>query len=219
MRVMILTAVQIEALAVARALGLARSGKTSWANGEKSQLPISMRMIGMGAVQLPTIEPGGVRCVVMAGLAGGLDPSLRIGDLVIDAQSTQPAHFEALRGQIFTSKTLVATPAEKSACREKSGAVAVDMENQIAREWAAKIEVPFLGIRAISDRADESIDPSFVNAIDEFGRVNPVRLAAGLLVRPVRVKSLVRLGRHAKLAAGRLGKAVAEVVATIDRSA
>ncbi|HEX5243004.1 MAG TPA: hypothetical protein VFW23_07030, partial [Tepidisphaeraceae bacterium] len=74
-------------------------------------------------------------------------------------------------------------------------------------------------IRAISDRADESLDRSIVNAIDEFGRVKPVRLAAGLLARPVRVKSLMRIGRDAKLAADRLGKAVAEIVEMIDRSA
>ena len=47
-----------------------------------------MYMIGMGASHLPTLEQGELKCILMAGLAGGLDPSLQIGDVVIDEQST-----------------------------------------------------------------------------------------------------------------------------------
>lgn len=213
---MILTAVQIEAKAVARALGLRRDGKISWTSDGNQKLPISLHMTGMRAVHLPAIEPRELRCILMAGLAGGLDPSLQIGDVVIDDQSTLTTQFEALRGQILTSATLIATPADKADCFDRSGAVGVDMENQTVREWAAKMDVPFLGIRAISDRADQSLDPGILNAIDEFGGIKPIQLAAGLLGRPARIASLIRVGSHAKHAAERLGCAVAEIVAAMQ---
>ena len=175
-----------------------------------------MYMIGMGASQLPAIEPNRLRCILMAGLAGGLSPSLKIGDLVVDEQSTFPARIEAVRGEIHTSRTLVTTAQEKAKCHNENRAVAVDMENQIAREWAASMNVPFLGIRAISDRADQSLDLFIVNAIDEFGHVKPIRLAFGLLGRPTRVASLMRIARHAHRAGKRLGGAVAEIMAAIE---
>lgn len=215
-KLLILTAVQIEAKAVARALGLRRTDRLSWASNGDKGLPISMYMIGMGARGLPPIDPDKVRVVLMAGLAGGLSPSLQIGDLVIDNRSTFPTDINAVRGEIHTSNTLVATPADKAACLEKSGAVAVDMENQIVREWAARMNVPFMGIRAISDRAGQSLDPSIIDAIDEFGGIKPIPLVSGLLARPIRIASLVRIGRHARLATKRLAMAVAQIVAAID---
>ena len=141
-QVIIFTAVQIEAKAVARALGLRRASNVFWNSDENQGPPVSMYMIGMGASHLPAIEPSELRCILMVGLAGGLDPSLQIGDLVIDEQSTFATELKAVRGSIYTSKILMATPAEKAACRESSGAVAVDMENQPVREWAAKMNVP-----------------------------------------------------------------------------
>lgn len=174
-----------------------------------------MYMIGMGASHLPAIEPSELRCILMVGLAGGLDPSLQIGDLVIDEQSTFATELKAVRGSIYTSKILMATPAEKAACRESSGAVAVDMENQPVREWAAKMNVPFLGIRAISDRADQSLDPAIVKTIDEFGCLKPAALAGALLSRPPRIASFIRIALHAQGASKRLEEAVGELVRLI----
>jgi len=215
-QVIIFTAVQTEAKAVARALRLRRASKVLWNGDENRGPPVSLYMIGMGASHLPAIVPSELGCILMAGLAGALEPSLQIGDLVIDAQSTFATEVKAVRGSIYTSKTLIATPAEKADCFDRIGAVVVDMENQIVREWAAKMDVPFLGIRAISDRADQSLDPGILNAIDEFGGIKPIQLAAGLLGRPARIASLIRVGSHAKHAAERLGCAVAEIVAAMQ---
>ena len=214
--VTIFTAVQIEAKAVARALGLRRASKVFWNSDENQGPPVSLYMIGMGASHLPAIEPSELRCILMVGLAGGLDPSLQIGDLVIDELSTFATELKAVRGSIYTSRILMATPGDKADCFGRSGAVAVDMENQIVREWSAKMDVPFLGIRAISDRADHSLDPGILNAIDEFGDIKPIQLAAGLVARPRRIASLIRVGHHAKDAAKRLGSAVAEIVVAIQ---
>ena len=110
---------------------------------------------GSGAAHMPTdLQDAPVAAIIMAGLAGGLDPILGIGDIVID--DCPPGWIPDLPhriGKIVTSPTMVSTPADKQKLFEQTGALAVDMENEIVRAAALKIGVPFVSIRAISDTA------------------------------------------------------------------
>src|SRR3954464_4462585 len=79
-RVVIFTALLMEARAIARAFSLPGfSGATS-SNGE-----ITVAMVGMRARRLAEvaadIKP---QAVIMAGVAGALSPSLKIGDVIVD---------------------------------------------------------------------------------------------------------------------------------------
>jgi len=118
----------------------------------------------------------------MAGFAGALDPALRVGDIVKDDSS----------GSIYTSKDIVATAAGKAELFRRTGAKAVDMENAIVRQFADRLGIRFIGIRAISDAADEAIDPAILQFIDETGRIRPAALAKGLIQKPAIVPELNR---------------------------
>jgi nucleoside phosphorylase len=151
--------------------------------------------------------------IVMAGLGGALDPSLAIGDVVVDRESDLdvPAG-RWRRGVIQTTEGVVATVADKRALFGATGALVADMENAIARSFAADRGVPFLGIRAVSDRADEALDPATLRWIDEAGALRPMPLMADLCRRPMRIPALWRLGRRSRVAARKLAEAVENII-------
>jgi adenosylhomocysteine nucleosidase len=172
-----------------------------------------IHLIGIGAVRFrPDLLAKGTDCVLMAGLAGGLDPSLQVGNMVVDEQSDGDippiGSLRPRRGGIHTADRLIATVADKSELFKQTGALAVEMENAIVREAAAKAQIPFIGLRIISDTAQQALDPAIMGFINEIGRVRIGRLAAGLARRPGLIGPLRQLGIHASLACDQLAGTV-----------
>jgi hypothetical protein len=149
----------------------------------------------------------------MAGLAGALDPALRAGDVVIgEWPGEMKLPVGALRGTIHTQLAIAATPADKATLFAQTQASAVDMEGAVVREWARGQGASFGAIRAISDRADQTLDPAVLGFIDPWGRIRPWALTRTLLLRPALVAHLIRVGNDSKAAARRLGEAVRDAV-------
>ena len=199
MEVVIFTAVTAEAVAIRKAVaGLPH--------------PPPVIPVGIAAVR-PRPMLKGTKLVIMAGLAGALDPTLAVGEVVVD----DPAHVlprdgASRRGAIDTAKELLATPAAKAARFAETGAAAVDMEQAIVFGWAKAAGAACIGVRAISDTANESLDPALLRFVNEMGQVKLLSLLIGLTVRPSRVGSLLRLGRNAVRANRELGTAVRQIV-------
>lgn len=209
-RLLILTAVMIEAKAIAAALQMKCPKPGLNTHKTFGSVAISLGLTGISA---RNITGDSADIVMMAGLAGALSPDLAAGDLVIDdwAEGTVvPANVR--RGTIHSSDRIVSSPAEKSALREQTQAIAVDMENAVVRDWARRIGAQFLAIRAISDRADQSLDPAFMHLVDPWGRPKPLALIRTLFRRPSLIPQVLRLGGDSKRAARRLGQAVREIV-------
>ncbi|MDB5334003.1 MAG: nucleoside phosphorylase, partial [Phycisphaerales bacterium] len=166
---------EIEAKAVARALGLDSPSPNKPSKADRAGLIVELHLIGIGASNFASAMLGADSAVfIMAGLAGGLDPSLRVGDVVIDDCPTgllpDVAH---RRGGIHTAEHLIATTTEKAALFAQTGALAVDMETQIIRALARQEGIPFVAVRAISDAFDEALDPTILKLVDGFGRPRP----------------------------------------------
>jgi hypothetical protein len=189
----------MEAAAIAHSFGVRLAPR-----GQPTPLgPADLHIIGIRAVHLPKLDARDISQIILAGLAGALDPVLKPGEVVCDGGSV--AEFPNCRiAAIHTANHLVATPAEKAALFIETDAAAVDMESAIVRQFATPLKIPVLTIRAISDTAAEFVSPRLLRWIDSTGRPKPAAVAAGLVSRPWMIRSLIRLRNRSTLAMGNL---------------
>ncbi len=154
----------------------------------------------------------GARGLVSFGLAGGLDPALRVGRLIVpDAVlahgrrwPVDPALLRLLGGTsghlCLGFDRIAATVADKRRLWEGTGAAAVDMESGAVAEAAAAAGVAFAVLRAICDPADRDLPPAAAVALDAKGRIAPGRLLRSLLAHPGQIPALIGLARDAAMA-------------------
>jgi adenosylhomocysteine nucleosidase len=201
-KVIICTAVQIETAAVHKAL-----------HGVPEHL-FELYTVGIRAMRVPTHHRRDKPlAVIMAGLAGALDPSLKVGDVILeDPQNIVPNKLQLRRGKVHTVDQIVATPAQKAELFGRTQAHAVDMENDSIRLWSQRLGAPFVSLRAIGDKADEVLDPDVVHMIDDVGRPRAMQVATKLLERPALAAYLNQLRKNSKIAVDHLAKATRAVV-------
>jgi hypothetical protein len=151
--------------------------------------------------------------VILAGLAGALDPALNVGDIVFEAipdKSWSPLPFRQCK--IHTSDHLISSIEEKRQLFVETGCAAVDMEGAIVRRLAESAGLPMLHIRAISDSAAEALPERMVNWIDDLGEPQFPRIAADMLRYPSQISTMMRLGKNSRLALNKLAPAVGQIV-------
>jgi len=151
-------------------------------------------------------EKMNVNGIINTGFCGALDPSLAIGDIVLWGNSPGQCGLPVFNGEIVSSDHVVVTAEEKGRLREKTGAIAVEMEAAAVKKIAADWEVPFYCVRAVSDRADEDMPLDFNAYRDSAGRFSLPAIALAALRRPfTRIPALRRLEANCNLAAESLG--------------
>jgi adenosylhomocysteine nucleosidase len=189
---LILTGVETEARALARGLGLARLDLPFPAFGhERGRVAAIGPGAGLLETRLASLASGlASPLLVSAGLCGALHPSLPLRELVVPEAvlegKTRHRVVERLpgreaRGEILASSAIVATPEAKARLFAETGALAVDMESLAILEAARRRGWPALVVRAVSDRADETLPPALLGAVDAAGRVLPLRAFLALV--------------------------------------
>jgi adenosylhomocysteine nucleosidase len=116
-----------------------------------------------------------------------------------------------VRGEILSLDRVAVTAAEKRDLRERTGAIAIEMESAAvaakAREWG----VPFRCIKAVSDTAAEDMPLDFNLYRDSAGRFSRSRIALAAMRRPfTAIPALLRLDRNCRRAAEKLGEFFAD---------
>jgi len=158
------------------------------------------------------LADAGCVALVSFGLAGGLDPALRSGDVILAdrvagkgvilrADEAWHARAGALLqeetgvtvGLLAGADVMVGTPEEKRRLHEETGAIAVDMESPVVAATARQFNLPFLAVRVIADTADGRVPNWLSEVIDEVGAVKTGTFCTGLLRRPGDVPDIVRL--------------------------
>ena len=163
---------------------------------------------------LTVFDPSTIRGVISFGVAGGLDPSLKSGDVVVatevmagDARwlaglalneeliaSVAQGRRRIVRGGLAGVEQVVAAQSMKAALRSETGAAAVDMESHIAADYAERAGLPFAALRVISDPADRALPALAVAAIKPNGDIDLRRVLSGLARNPTTLRALVATG-------------------------
>ena len=147
------------------------------------------------------------RMLISTGFAGGLDPRLATGDLLIATNFSAPALIAKSRallagdphaffGALTSQPQVAASVAEKSALAAATGALAVDMETASIAAACARAGIPLLAVRAISDAALEPLPVPFAEWFDLAAqRPRPLALVRWLARHPAQILPFARFVR------------------------
>ena len=152
-------------------------------------------------------EAKGAAGIISFGMAGALDPGLRIGDWVIgdrlvspdETSACTPRWMAALKaslpasriGPIYADGRLIAAAADKAALRLQTGALAADMESHIAARAGAEAGVPFAILRCISDEAGASLPPAIAAAMQPGGGLALGAILRSILSQPSQLSAII----------------------------
>jgi adenosylhomocysteine nucleosidase len=194
---------------------------------EAGALRFRLRQAGRGGVRLVQTGIGGAAAAAAAerffreahpaaafsaGFAGGLDPALRVGDLVHDPSLSTlhlPEDLPCRTGRIVSVERPIETPGEKAALWRAADALAVDMESKALAAACQRAEVPLLVLRAISDCAADALPLPFEASWDAAAqRPRPGATVRWLLAHPGRIPALLRFMAGMRAASHRLADGI-----------
>ncbi|MCC6891082.1 MAG: phosphorylase [Hyphomicrobiales bacterium] len=157
------------------------------------------------------------RAVISVGIAGGLEPSLVPGDVIVATGVAAPdrrhdatlavAHRLAARLSRHPKRVVMAdlagvdsavlSPDAKQALRRATGALAVDMESHVAADFAAHHRLPFAAVRVVCDPAHRALPELIATAVRPDGAVNLCGVIRSLWQRPMQLVAVPRLAYDA----------------------
>jgi adenosylhomocysteine nucleosidase len=224
-RLLVLTAVDLEARQLARHLGLMPASEASglrFTGGVLEIVPVGIAAVRLAERLQSVVPPPSL--VISAGICGALAPELGVGALVVpefvlgsDGRRHATAAVAGVRrsGTLLAIDQVVEDAAAKSRLWLQTGALAIDMESAAILEWASARGAPGLVVRGVSDPAGRGVPADLARVVRDDGSVRPVRAVATMLARPRAVADAValRAGTAAAL------KTVAAALASLARSA
>jgi adenosylhomocysteine nucleosidase len=174
--------------------------------------------------------PDTIDLCISSGLAGGLKPDYRIGQVLaaqeVRSGDIQPAvPGDLLRGgealysfaeecgatpvkRFHTAGRVIGKAIEKKHLGETADAV--EMESFIILAEASRRGVPAIAVRAVSDLADEDLPFDMTGIFTEEGRISMPLVLAQVAKHPQSISAVMKLGQSAKAAA-------TELAAFLDR--
>lgn len=179
----------------------------------------------------PFLDSQPFEFLISSGFAGGVDPSLSVGDLLLAQNFSDPvlvARAQALLplvgrdsvepgqsptsahlARLATTDRIIGNAAERVQFAREHDAAAVDMETEWIAQACAARKIPLLSLRVISDTAAAPF-PAPPAVLFDLARqqTNPGRLSAYLLRHPPAVVRLIRFARQIAAARANLAAAL-----------
>jgi adenosylhomocysteine nucleosidase len=154
----------------------------------------------------------GAGALVSFGLAGGLDPTLPPGSVIVPfavidgarRYSSDPQVSNLLGGTtphlLLGASAIAATSAEKARLYSETGAAAIDLESAAVARVAATHGIPFAVLRAICDPASRALPSAALTALDGRGAIAIGRVLASIAAHPTQIPTLLALASDATTA-------------------
>ena len=178
--------------------------------GTKGAAEATERILGTGSVDH----------LLVVGIAGGVPPGTKVGDLVVpelvvngatgSEHRPSPLGDIAPRGTLSTSDEFLVDEARLAEMADR-GVVAVDMETAAIGAVCEAQDCAWSVFRGISDMAGET-DDEVINLAHPDGSPNLPAAARYLLRRPWKLPGLTRLARDATAAAKSAAEAAAAAI-------
>jgi len=174
------------------------------------------------------------RKLISFGIAGGLDPSLSVGDVVFathvittldqsygERPSTRieklqmRAENRTVKGSICGVDAIAFTPAEKATLFATTRAAVADMESHALAREATENGLPFFALRAISDSATDTLPTYVAEGVNAEGKPQIMPILKGLAANPLSLPHLLRLKRNTDKALASLESASARILPSL----
>ncbi len=161
----------------------------------------------------------GATGLISFGLAGGLDPSMPPGAVLVPEavlvdgtrRPTDPALSHWLGGTtphcLFGAGAVVADAAEKRRVWQATGAAAVDLESGAV----ARSGLPFTALRVVCDPAQRSLPSAVLAALNPRGAIRLWSVLAALAAHPGQLAALLHLASDAARARRALDDRVSRI--------
>jgi adenosylhomocysteine nucleosidase len=168
----------------------------------------------------------GAKALVSFGLAGGLNPALLPGavllpEAVIDdgeIYPCDPSLIGWLGGAnakfIMSAKWVAETAADKNSLFEATRAEAIDLESGAVARVAAGANIPFAVLRAVADPAQRNLPPAALIALNGAGEIGFLSVLASVFRKPVQIPALIALAQDAAKARKALIKSLQAIGAS-----
>ncbi len=176
------------------------------------------------------VESGAVR-LASTGVAGGLDPSLVSGDVVVAttvlsprkggsayimrcdqrlsdaiAQRLETQGVAVKRGPVFTSPEALCSVEEKRRLFRETGALVVDMEASGVAGAALGFGASLVVIKVVCDQADTAVPDVLSGALRSDGTIHILKIFKAVLKRPAISRQLIAMDRDFSAATASLDK-------------
>ena len=156
--------------------------------------------------------------VLTCGFAGGLNPELKLGDVVFEVQSpkskveSQLFAAGAKPAKFFCADRIATTIAEKKKLRAESGADAVEMESAAIHAVCDERGIPCVTVRVISDTASEDLPLDFNALAKPDKNLDYGKLAWAIAKSPGKIGALIELQKKTSFAAEQLAAVLDKIV-------
>jgi adenosylhomocysteine nucleosidase len=165
--------------------------------------------------------------IVSAGFAGGLQPGLKVGDLVLGVNYSDAAIASRLvlsprwqRGNLLTADAIVEKGENKRKLGEESGCLVADLETAHLARVCAEHNIPMVSVRCVSDAVEDDMPvPASVLLNPETGRPDSLGLFRHLITNPACVVGFNKLLKNAKTAQNGIADGLAEILPQLLRLA